>query len=138
MKLDVWQKSIELFHLLNHLIRTANNIPYKLRDQILDSAQSISSNISEGYCRRHLNEYIQFLYIALGSAGETLTRLIGLIEGRLIVHEKFESFDTLHYEVENKLLAPIKALETKRDNKEWTDRISEPQMKYLHKPFICN
>lgn len=37
---------------------------------------SVPSNIAEGYGRRHKNEYIQFLYIALGSPRELDTQLI--------------------------------------------------------------
>jgi four helix bundle protein len=39
------------------------------------SAVSIPCNISEGYCRNHRKEYLQFLNIALGSCGELETLL---------------------------------------------------------------
>lgn len=131
MKLDVWRKSIMLFKLVNEYFSDKNSIPFKLKNQVLDSAQSISSNIAEGYCRRHLNEYIQYLYIALGSTGETMTRIIGLKTIEFINDKEFEDFDSLHYEVENKLLALLKSLEKKRDNKEWSDRINEDQTEYI-------
>jgi len=98
--------------------------------QILDSTQSVSSNIAEGYCRRHLNEYIQYCYIGLGSLGETLTRSIGFKELNVISNENFKSIDELHYEVENKLLGLVKSLEEKRDKKQWEDRIHEPKSDY--------
>jgi len=37
---------------------------------------SISSNIAEGWMRQHTNEYIQFIYHALGSCGELDTHTI--------------------------------------------------------------
>lgn len=132
MKLDVWKKSIMLFKLVSALFSDNKPIIYKLKNQVLDSTQSISSNIAEGYCRRHLNEYIQYLYIALGSTGETMTRVIGLKVVNFINNDEFDNFDSLHYEVENKLIALLKSLEKKRDNKEWSDRISEDHAEYLH------
>ncbi len=124
MKLDVWTKSIQLLKTINKLIH-GKSLPFKISAQILDSAQSVSSNIAEGYCRRHLNEYIQYCYIALASLGETLTRSIGLKEMGTLTNGEFEVIDKLHYEVENKLLSLVKALERKRYNKSWNDRISD-------------
>ena len=40
------------------------------------AAVSIPSNIAEGAARNYTKEYIQFLYIALGSVSETDTQLI--------------------------------------------------------------
>lgn len=124
MKLDVWEKSIQLLKTINKIIH-GKSLPFKISAQILDSTQSVSSNIAEGYCRRHLNEYIQFCYIALASLGETLTRSIGLREMGALTNDELETIDKLHYEVENKLLSLVKALEQKRDNKSWNDRISD-------------
>jgi four helix bundle protein len=108
---------MDLFVLVYDL---AQQIPdFKLRSQFADAAQSISSNIAEGYGRRSLPEYIQYLYIAKGSLAETLTRAIGATKTRLIDDQQFESFDALHYEVENKLLNLIKALEAKETATSW-------------------
>jgi len=129
MKLDVWKKSIQLLKLIHSLI-DPKKPNYKMTAQILDSTQSVSSNLAEGYCRRHLNEYIQYCYIALGSLGETLTRSIGFKEINVMSDQDFESIDLLHYEVENKLLGLVKSLEEKRDKKQWEDRIHEPDSDY--------
>ena len=77
MKLEVWQRAIELHKLVSETIESAS-VDYKSKSQILDAAESVSSNISEGYSRRSIKEYLQFLYISLGSLSETLTRSIGL------------------------------------------------------------
>lgn len=124
MKLDVWQKSILLLRITNES-SPEKSIPYKLKTQVLDSAQSVSSNIAEGYCRRHLNEYIQFCYVALASLGETLTRSIGLKELSILTEEQFKRIDEIHYEIENKLLSLVKSLESRRDSGDWEDRISD-------------
>ena len=90
-----------------------------------------SSNISEGYGRRSINEYIQFLYVALGSLAETLTRVIGLRETEQITPTQFNQIDLLHYEVENKLLRLVGSLQEKRDSGSWSSRISDEEGTYL-------
>jgi four helix bundle protein len=112
MKLDVWQRGMELFKLAFQMVGQTRD--WKLRAQFIDAVQSVSANV-EGYARRSLPEYLQFLYIAKGSLGESLTRAIGLSEAVLISKDDFEAFDQLHYEVENKLLALIGSLEARDD-----------------------
>ena len=119
MKLHVWHKGIELHRIVYQTVYKDNKIDFKIRAQITDSAQSVSSNIAEGYCRRSVKEYLQFLYIALASLGETLTRAIGLNTTDQITSEQFISIDKLHYEVENKLLKLVARLEEKKDDGSW-------------------
>ena len=75
--LIVWQKSVELSILTYKL---TDEFPkcelYGLSSQMRRAAVSIPSNISEGFKRRHLGEYTQFLSIADGSAAELETQLI--------------------------------------------------------------
>lgn len=65
MKLEVWQRGMDLFELAFRLGTAVAD--FKLRSQFTDAAQSVSANIAEGYGRRSLPEYRQFLYIAKGS-----------------------------------------------------------------------
>ncbi len=125
MKLEVWQKAIELYKLIWKTVYAEVRIDYKLRAQLADAAQSVSSNIAEGYCRRSIHEYIQFLYIALGSLGETLTRVIGLKTTAQITALRFQEIDVLHYEVENKLIRLVESLEAKRETGTWISRIGD-------------
>jgi four helix bundle protein len=134
MKLIVWQKAMELFELVWAIVFTENKIDFKLRSQLADAAQSVSANISEGYGRRSLNEYIQFLYYALGSMAETMTRAIGLKQTRQIPDACFHDVDVLHYEVENRLLRLIDKLEQKRDDEDWIARIAEDPEEYVITP----
>lgn len=48
---------------------------FGLRDQLRRAAVSISSNIAEGKERETVSEFIRFLYIAKGSAGELRTQV---------------------------------------------------------------
>jgi four helix bundle protein len=134
MKLIVWQKVIQLFELVWKIAFVEANIDFKLRSQLADAAQSISANISEGYGRRSVNEYIQFLYYALGSTAETMTRAVGLKQTEQISSGRFEAFDVLHYEVENRLLRLIEKLEQKRDDADWVARIAEDPEEYVITP----
>ena len=75
--LDVWKKSIDL---VTHVYRITKDFPkeelYGLTTQIRRSAISIPSNIAEGAARKNVKEFIQFLYVALGSFSELETQLI--------------------------------------------------------------
>ncbi len=125
MNLIVWQKAMDLFELAWRTSYVESNIDFKLRSQFVNATQSVVANIMEGYGRRSVNEYIQFLYISLGSLAETLTRAIGLQRILAPTTEYFEELDRTHYQVENRLLRLIEKLEQKRDAGDWTSRIQE-------------
>jgi four helix bundle protein len=116
MKLEVWQKSIELYRIIWKIIYEDLKLDFKLRSQLADATQSFSANIAEGYSRRSIKEYIQFLYISLSCLSDALTRIIGLKVTNQITEEQFKSMDSLHYEIENKLLRLVESLERKRDD----------------------
>ena len=86
--LRVWQKSIEL---VKRIYLITQKLPkeemYGLTNQMRRSAVSIPSNIAEGKMRQHRNEYVQFLYIALGSCSELDTQLIITRELKYISEE---------------------------------------------------
>ena len=134
MQLVVWQKAVELFELIWKIAFVDAKIDLRLRSQLTDAAQSVSANIAEGYGRRSVGEYIQFLYYALGSLAETMTRAIGLKRTNQISAARFHDFDLLHYEVENRLLRLIEKLEYKRDDEDWIARISEDPEEYIITP----
>jgi four helix bundle protein len=96
--LDVWKKAIEF---VAEIYKITRNFPkdeiYGLTSQIRRAAVSIPSNIAEGAARNSTKEFIQFLYIALGSASETETQLIiakeiGYIEK---VEEKLDEIERI-------------------------------------------
>src|SRR6266550_63357 len=124
VRLEVWQRAMDLFEMAFRLAAAVSD--FKLKSQFTDAAQSVSANISEGYGRRSLPEYLQFLYTAKGSLAEAFTRGGGLWRIRLMAEEEFEAFDRLHYEVENKLLHLISSLESKRDTNQWQDSLPNP------------
>ncbi|GAB4284964.1 MAG: four helix bundle protein [Marinilabiliales bacterium] len=88
--LDAWKKSIEL---VTDIYKLTNNFPkseqYGLISQIRRSAISVSSNIAEGAGRQHNKEFIQFLYISLGSLSELETQLIISVNLKYINNKDF-------------------------------------------------
>ncbi|MCJ7812098.1 four helix bundle protein [bacterium] len=123
MKLEVWQDGIELFKLVSNILLKIADVDFKLKSQILSGAQSVPANIAEGYCRRSIKEYLYFLNVALGSLGETLTRLICLKEKGDLKKDDFERFDKVHYKIENKLLRLIQSLQRKKSQNAWDEMI---------------
>ncbi len=74
--LHVWQQSMDLVVEVYELVKTfPREELYALTDQIKRSAVSIPSNIAEGGSRNYRKEFVQFLYISLGSAAELETQL---------------------------------------------------------------
>ncbi len=133
MKLEAWQRGMDLIVMVFQLSTSVSDL--KLKSQFRDAAQSVSANIAEGYGRRSLPEYLQFLYTAKGSLAETLTRAIGLQNVKLVSTDDFEDLDKLHYEVENKLLRLIESLENKRRTNDWQDTLPPPIHKSTNPPI---
>ena len=88
----------------------------------LDACHSIQRNLAEGYCRRSINEYLNFLNISLASCGELNSSMISFNKAEFISDEEFEKFDKQHYKTENGLLKLAASLQRKIRNKEtWDD-----------------
>jgi len=80
-KLDIYNISFELF-IETHQIsfRLPKSELYELGSQLRRSADSINSNIVEGYGRRmYKADYIRFLIISHGSCDETINHLLKII-----------------------------------------------------------
>ena len=119
-KLRVWREAIDLYAFEKKVLGEVKGLPFKIRDQVLDSAFSISSNLSEGYCRRSIKEYIQFVNVALGSCGENYSQFYALLKSGEISQEVFDEFDKRHYGIENKLINLAKSLSKKmKTGQDW-------------------
>lgn len=110
-ELIVWKKSIEL---VKEIYRTTEKLPkselYCLVSQMRRAAISIPSNIAEGYKRKNLGEYVQFLSIADASAAELETQII--ISKELYGNIDFNKAESLLKEIQKMLFALIKKLKT--------------------------
>ena len=125
--------AIDLYAFLYEKVKEIPERPYRLIAQILDAASSISANIAEGYCRRSLKEYLNFLNIALGSAGEVYSRCYACYKAGQFSTTTFDTIDERHYAMENTLLRQIKSLQAKQDRGEWDDNLflREDEITYL-------
>jgi len=119
-KLEVWREAVDLYAFEKKCLDSVKHISFKIKDQALDSVFSISSNVAEGYCRKSIKEYIQFINVALGSCGENYSQMYALLQSGEINREVFDEFDERHHRVENKLVNLAKALSKKmKTDQDW-------------------
>ncbi|MEA1897700.1 MAG: four helix bundle protein [Bacteroidota bacterium] len=87
----------------------------------LDACHSISRNISEGYCRKSIKEYLNFLNIRVGSSGEFHSTYYSFYKAKQITEDEYEKLDKLHYKTENQLIKLIEKLQEKKNDESWKD-----------------
>lgn len=87
--LDVWKKSMDLVESIYSLSKSfPDDEKFGLTNQIRRASVSIPSNISEGAARKSDKEFIQFLYIALGSLSELETQYLIAVRLKYITENK--------------------------------------------------
>jgi len=92
-QLTVWKDAIEFYKLNSE---TFERFPYQLRRivaQAIASSDSVHRNIAEGYCRRSLREYLNFLNISLGSLGESVSGFNAYMKAAQLTESEFERLD---------------------------------------------
>ena len=122
-KLRVWNDAIDYYVTTYDIFRT---FPFELKrvaSQAIASSDSVHRNTAEGYCRRSIREYLNFLNIALGSLGESVSGIHAYRKAQQISEEDFQKLDRLAYKLENGLLRLVESLEQKRERGEWTDHL---------------
>lgn len=74
--LRVWQQGIELVKQIYLMTKEGDlSKDFGLRDQLRRAAVSVPTNVAEGFERHSRKEYVNFLNIAKGSAGEVRSLL---------------------------------------------------------------
>lgn len=90
--IEAWKKARELTReVYRHSKVSPFSRDFGLRDQIRRSAVSVMSNIAEGFERGGTKEFMQFLAIATGSAGELEAQLYVAFDQGYINQEEFAS-----------------------------------------------
>jgi four helix bundle protein len=110
--LNVWQNGLDL---VEDVYKITANFPkeekYGLTSQLRRCSVSIPSNIAEGFMRKSTKEYIQFLYISLGSLGELDIQMeIAVRLGFIEIQKEFNEKSLL---VRKQLYGLVKSLKSK-------------------------
>jgi len=122
-QLRVWNDAIDYYA---ETCRVFRGFPYELNRvarQAIASSDSVHRNIAEGYCRRSIHEYLNYLNIALGSLGESASGLHAYRKAEQLAEEDFENLDSMAYKLENGLLKLVESLEGKREQGDWIDTL---------------
>jgi four helix bundle protein len=109
--LIVWQKWIELVKEV-YVITGDGELKrdFGLRDQIRRAAVSIPTNIAEGFERASRKEYLMFLNIAKGSAGEVRSLLRVALDVGYLDQTKHDRLRTSVLKLSSYLSNQIKAI----------------------------
>jgi len=104
--LQVYQISMKLANEIHELIMSWDNFhKFSTGTQLINAADSISANISEGYGRFHFKDHINFLYFSRGSLYETKTWLVKSVNRKLIPEDQYtdliKQYDTLGVKLNN-------------------------------------
>ena len=84
-ELGIWQEA----RLMCQWVASISNLLsekklYRLKNQIKGSSGSVMDNIAEGFERSNKKEFIQFLIISKGSAGELRSQIYRLLDNEII------------------------------------------------------
>ncbi len=129
-QLRVWQDAKDLYKLTWEIVKS---FPYELKRLVTNQIASVDSvhrNIAEGYCRKSIKEYLQFLNIALASLGESVSAMNVYENAGHISSEDFEKWDALAYKLENGSMRLVISLENKKEQGDWNTSFQEPDIKY--------
>lgn len=91
-----WQKSRELVKEVYAALKECRDFGFK--DQIQRAAVSVMSNIAEGFERGTQQEFVNYLYIAKGSAGEVRSQLYVALDAQYLNTERFKYLNGLAVE----------------------------------------
>ena len=122
-QLRVWQDAIDYYVLTSRIFKTFQFELRRVGSQAIASADSVHRNIAEGYCRRSLREYLQFLNIALGSWGESVSGLYAYRKAEQITEADFDNLNDLSFKLENGFLKLVESLQRKQETGDWIDTL---------------
>ena len=109
--LRVWQKGIELVKQV-YIITNEGKLSkdFGLKDQLRRASVSIPTNVAEGFERRSRKEYLNFLNIAKGSAGELRSLLRVALEVGYIEQSTYSQLNNQAMELSRMLFNQIQSI----------------------------
>lgn len=109
--LEIWRLARVVCQQIEFLIQNTNlKTNFSLRDQIDRGSGSIMDNIAEGFERNGNREFINFLSIAKGSAGEVKSQSYRAYDKKLITEEQHLKLNETVELVKNKIGAMMNYL----------------------------
>ena len=113
--LEIWKQSLTITrNVYDLLAKKEFNLEFELKNQIKRAVISISSNIVEGFEKNNNNEFIRFLKISKGSAGEVRSQIYIAFTVKRISKEEFNSINESLLSLSNKIGSLIIYLENQR------------------------
>ena len=89
--IEAWKKARKLAQKIYHMSDSGEFVKdWILKDQVRRASISILSNIAEGYARQTDREFIQFLYIAMGSISELQSQMYIALDLSYLTEEEFK------------------------------------------------
>lgn len=116
--IQAWQKARQLITEV-YKVTTENerfSKDFGLKEQIRRASVSIMSNIAEGFSRQTNKEFIQFLYVARGSASEVQSQLYVALDLKYISEIEFKRVYELSEEVIKLISGFIRYLKRKTNS----------------------
>jgi four helix bundle protein len=115
-----WQEARALVNIIYDATKSNRNFTgdHRFREQIQGAAVSIMSNVAEGFSRRTTKEFVQFLFIAKGSAAEVQSQLYVALDQTYISEDKFDELYAKSDEVARLISGFIRYLLNKDKTKE--------------------
>ncbi|RSK36352.1 four helix bundle protein [Hymenobacter metallilatus] len=112
-ELTAWQKARELTRRIYDCTRAGEFArDFGLRDQIRRASGSVMDNIAEGFDRGGRGEFVQFLGIAKGSAGEVRSQLYRAFDQQYLTQTEFDELRELSEEIGRLIEGLLKYLST--------------------------
>ncbi|MEE9297169.1 MAG: four helix bundle protein [Phycisphaerae bacterium] len=105
---------------------------FGLRDQIRRAAISVMSNIAEGFERGSNKDFIRFLYMAKGSAGEVRSQLYAATDLGYLQKEKADEINALVQVVSRRISGFIKYLKSSAFDEKTSGRKSPRRSEAQH------
>jgi len=116
--LPVWQHAIKIGVKIYHLVESEKLVKdYRAKDQLIGSAISISNNISEGFEYNRNRQFIRYLEISKGSAGELRSQLFLLLSAGKINESTYQEYYLDLVDLASELKGLIKYLNEFEDRK---------------------